>query len=508
MDAVILTTPFKFESAEQQFLKLTKHLSSPDTIGMRHSALENLITVEGRELLRRLFEEHIKLRGHCAAGASITGSDGIIRTHKRLRKRTLISVFGEVEIERIGYSARGESSLFLKDALLNLPMDSYSHGIKRLIAKEAAKNSFDEAIDTVKEMTGVLIPKRQAEIIVKKVVDDFDQFYTNQSLSESEHTVNVLPIVVLTTDGKGIVMRREDLREITKKKAEASEHKFKKRMSRGEKANAKRMSTVASVYSIAKFVRTPEQIIGELTAKESCSGERPRPVAKRVWASIEKEAVQVTADMFNEALRQDPQKQKQWVCLVDGDWRQLVRIRERAKKVGVNLTIIMDIIHVIEYLWKAARAFYDETDSEVEKWVTKRLHGILQGKAGHVAAGIRRSATLRNLSEKSREPIEKCAGYLLKRTPYLRYDLYLKEGFPIATGIIEGACRHLIKDRMDVTGARWSLKGAEAIIKLRSLRSSGDFDRYWEFHEDQEYLRNHFSQYANPTIIEQQLQSA
>ena len=173
MDAVILTTPFKFGSAEQQFLKLTKQLSSPDTIGMRHSALENLITVEGRELLRRLFEEHIKLRGHCDAGASVTGSDGIIRTHKRLRKRTLISVFGEVEIERMGYSARGESSLFLKDALLNLPMDSYSHGIKRLIAKEAAKNSFDEAIDTVKEMTGVLIPKRQAEIIVKKVVDDF-----------------------------------------------------------------------------------------------------------------------------------------------------------------------------------------------------------------------------------------------------------------------------------------------------------------------------------------------
>ena len=501
-DEVVLRRSCEFPSAEQQFLKLTERLSSDDTMSMRHSALENLITIEGRELLRLLFEEQIKLRGYCDVGASITGSDGIIRTHKRIRKRTLISVFGAVDIERMGYGSRGEASLFLKDAILNLPMDSYSHGIKRLMAKETAKSSFDEAIDTIKEMTGVLIPKRQAEIMARKMVGDFDQFYLNQSLSESNHIVDALPIVVLTTDGKGIVMRREDLRALTKKKAEEATHKFKKRMSRGEKANAKRMSTVASVYSIERFVRSPEQVIGELTATESSPSSRPRPIAKRVWASIEKEAVEVTEDMFSEALRRDPEKQKQWVCLIDGDWRQLARVRSQAKKIGVNLTIIMDIIHVIEYLWKAARAFYDETDLEVEKWVTKRLTSILQGKAGHVAAGMRRSATLRNLSERVREPIEKCATYLLKRTTYLRYDIYLKEGFPIATGVIEGACRHLIKDRMDVTGARWSLQGAEAIIKLRSLRSSGDFDRYWEFYEEQEYLRNHYSQYANSSIFD------
>jgi len=489
-----------FNASQEQFLKLTQDLSSSDTMRMKHSALENMITVEGRELLRRLFEEHIKLRGYDDLGKSIKGSDGITRNHKRLQKRTLISVFGKVEIERMGYGTRGTTSIFPKDALLNLPIESYSHGIRRLIAKEVSKNSFDEAIDAVKQMTGVLIPKRQAEILAKKAAEDFDEFYITQDLSEFNNA-HELPLIVLTTDGKGIVMRRDDLREVTRKKAEATKHKLNKRLSRGEKANAKRMSTVASVYNIALFVRTPEQIIGELKAQESYAASRPRPLAKRVWASVEKEAIEVTADIFSEALRRDPDKRKKWVCLIDGDRRQLNRVRAQAKKFGVNLTIIMDIIHVIEYLWKASRAFYAETSPEVERWVTQKLQGILQGKAGHVAAGIRRAATLRKIPEKTREPIEKCANYLLKYAPYLRYHLYLKEGFPIATGIIEGACRHLIKDRMDVTGARWSLQGAEAVIKLRSLRSSGDFDRYWEFHEDQEYLRNHHSQYADPSIL-------
>jgi hypothetical protein len=491
-----------FSSSEDQFLKLTQCLSSSETMLMKHSALENLITVEGRELLRRLFEEHIKLRGDGDIGAAVRGSDGIDRTHKRIRQRILISVFGEVIIERIGYSARGEHSLFPKDAALNLPVDLYSHGIRKLIAKEVSKNSFEEALDTVKQMTGVSVPKRQAEILASKAAEDFDKFYQNQKELQVMQTVQQLPLVVLTTDGKGIVMRREDLREATRKKAESTQHKLNKRMSRGEKSNAKRMATVASVYNIDLFIRTPEQIIGELKSQEPYPITRPRPVAKRVWASIEKEPEKVTADIFDEAVRRDPNKQKQWVCLIDGDPKQLRRIRAQAKKRKISLTIIMDIIHVIEYLWKAARVLHKETDPKSEKWVAERLLGILEGNVGYVAAGIRRSATLREISKQSREPIDKCADYLLKYSRYLRYHLYLKQGYPIATGVIEGACRHLIKDRMDVTGARWSLLGAEAVIKLRSLRSSGDFEKYWEFHEDQEFERNHYSQYANPSILD------
>ncbi len=161
----------------------------------------------------------------------------------------------------------------------------------------------------------------------------------------------------------------------------------------------------------------------------------------------------------------------------------------------------MDIIHVTEYLWKAAWCFYGEGNKQAEQWVSERLLEILRGKASLVAGGIKRSATRQRITPRNRGPIDKCAGYLLKNKHYLQYHRYLRDGLPIATGVIEGACRHLIKDRMDVTGARWSLQGAEAILKLRSLRSSGDFEEYWKFHEEQEYERNHLQLYADIGVL-------
>jgi hypothetical protein len=153
-------------------------------------------------------------------------------------------------------------------------------------------------------------------------------------------------------------------------------------------------------------------------------------------------------------------------------------------------------MHVIEYLWDAGRAFHPEAGAELENWVRVRLLEILRGNAGHMAGGMRRSATLRRLACEDRKSVDACANYLLTYAPYLKYNHYLAQGFPIATGVIEGACRHLVKDRMEVTGARWSLSGAEAVLRLRALRSSNDFDEYWIFHESQEYERNHRALYA------------
>jgi hypothetical protein len=153
------------------------------------------------------------------------------------------------------------------------------------------------------------------------------------------------------------------------------------------------------------------------------------------------------------------------------------------------------------YLWSASLAFHGEGSPERENWVGERLLAVLEGRASLVAAGMRRSATKRGLATAEREPVDVCAQYLLNHTAYLRYDEYLKAGLPIATGVIEGACRHLVKDRMAVTGARWSLAGAEAVLQLRALRSSGDFDEYWKFHEQREYERNHATRYAGEKVV-------
>jgi hypothetical protein len=147
--------------------------------------------------------------------------------------------------------------------------------------------------------------------------------------------------------------------------------------------------------------------------------------------------------------------------------------------------------------WKAAWCFHAEGDPTAETWVRHHALSILQGKATTVARVIRRKATLAGLDPTSRKNADTCAGYLTGKAPYLDYPTALQAGWPIATGVIEGACRYLVKDRMDITGARWGLAGAEAILKLRALRANGDFDEYWHYHLAQERHRVHETRYLN-----------
>src|SRR5438874_10573076 len=309
--------------------------------------------------------------------------------------------------------------------------------------------------------------------------------------------------MVVTVDGKGVVMRHEDLREATQKKAETTRHKLTNRLSRGEKRNSKRMATVAAVYTIQTYSRTAEDVVGCLAPQHEREGSgRPRPENKRVWASLEKTPEEIIKEAFREARMRDPEGHKRWVALVDGNETQLEILRKRFHKEGYYPWIILDFIHVAERVWKAGLDFHKEGTAELEAWVSKRLLAILKGRAAHVAAGIRRSATRHGFDEQARQRIDSCADYLLKYKKNMKYNEYLNMGLPIATGVIEGACRYLVKDRMDRTGARWSLTGAEAVLRLRALRASGDFDAYWQFHLARDKERNHASRYEDAKIPE------
>jgi len=161
--------------------------------------------------------------------------------------------------------------------------------------------------------------------------------------------------------------------------------------------------------------------------------------------------------------------------------------------------MIVDIIHALEYLWQAAKALFDPDDPKEAQWVGEKIEQLLQGQAKSIVRNLRHSAISKGMSSQQREPIDQCATSLANHAPSLNYPDSLAKGYPIATGVIEGACRHLVKDRMEITGARWGLEGGEAVLKLRALYINGDFDAYWDFHEHQEYQRNHqakFSQMA------------
>jgi hypothetical protein len=489
-----------FAAADEKYTTIKEALTSVDFLGKTEPEVQRWLVEEQKELMRQLFQAHITLRGQAQVQGSVVGADGEERTHVRHEaSRKLESVFGTVEAKRTGHSGRELSALYPVDASLNLPVTRYSHEVDRQVAMAAARLSFDEALDLLSRMTGAHVPKRQAEEAVQRAAIDFDAFYSGTQLDLGTPTSALL---IMSFDQKGVVLRKEDLTKATRKVAENACPKMDTRGSKGEpKRGRKRMAAVASVYTVASYVRTAQEVIAGLRhVREATKKPRPKPEGKRVWATLRRELRAVISDAFDEAEGRDPEHRKRWLVLVDGD-RKLTRwVRAEAHRREIEITLVLDFIHALEYLWKAAHAFFDESTPEIEAWVLERLERMLSGRVSHVVAGMTRMATVRGLSAKERKPVDKAARYLLKRKGMMRYDELLALGAPIATGIIEGACRHLINDRMDITGARWRLLCAEAVLRLRSILSSGDFDEYWQFHEEAEARRNHSSRYADGKI--------
>ena len=449
-----------------------------------HGDVEQLINKDGFELMRLLLQGHLDERARQEPDFDSVRQGTREHTHKRKnRSRQLNTLFGKVEVRRKSYSVGGVDSIFPQDAELNLSVDQYSDGLRRQTAFAVSEQSFDKSSESISRNTATTVAKRQMENITRHLSQDFDAFYQSRRFEVTDTTA----LLVLTCDGKGVVMRQTDLRPATQKASKSGKHKKRTRLSRGEKGNRKRMATVASVYDIAPHIRSADSIIGS----KKVNSQTPKPGNKRVWASVEKSPLDVIEQMFAEARRRDPNQRRKWVILVDGQPVQLKQIRQVMKQQKIRAPIVLDFIHVLEYLWKAAYCFFDESSQETEDWVKKRALKILDGEASQVAAGIRRSSTKRNLNSKERENADKCSDYLLKYKSYLRYDKCLVAGYPIATGVIEGACRYLIKDRMDITGARWGLQGAEAVLKLRAIISSNDFEKYFDFHKRQEGYRNY-----------------
>lgn len=482
--------PAAYNDAHLAFTALVTDLGSAANLTADHAAIEHQICKDGTEILRRMYQGWLTVRAETEPRRDVVGSDEVTRTHHRLGIRDIESLFGTVSVRRDQVGARGRDCLVPLDAALNLSDDRFTFGVRERVVEEAIRGSFDAAVQSVCGTTGAGVAKRQAEELVGAAAVDFDAFY---ALSAARAPADSCDLVVLTADGKGVVMRPDGLREATRRAAAAGVHKLEKRLSKGEKKNRKRMAEVAAVYDLAPVPRTLADILGDLD--RAPTQPRPLPQHKRVWASIEKSLGTVIGEAFAEADRRDPEGKRRWVALVDGNKAQIKEIGDAAKQRNVKVTLVLDLIHVIEYIWTAAWDVFVEGDAAAEKWVRKYLTEVLRGRAPIVAAAIRRLATCRRLEK--RGGIDKCAAYLIKYKSMLRYDQYLADGLPIATGVIEGACRHLVKDRMDITGARWGLPGAEAILRLRSVQVSGDLPAYWAFHQQMEFVRNHASYYAD-----------
>jgi hypothetical protein len=499
-----------FAGAREQFAETEAWLAG-EAARLQHADLEEQLAVRGRELMRRLFQGHLDLlAAREERRGGVAGEDGVARTRaERGRARPLVTRFGQVTVSRIAYRSPGRPNVHLLDAALNLPQEKHSHGLRKLAAVEAARGSMEAAQAAVARATGVSIGKRQLEELARRAAADVEAFCLHRVIKPAPQGYPL----VLTFDGKGIVMLPAALRPATAKAAAAAEGKLATRLSPGEKSGRKRMAELACVYDAVPVPRTPQDVIStparqrqtrKAQARKPKSDHKPRePQARGKWltASVTDDIRAVIAAAFTEADRRDPRHQREWVVLVDGNATQIEAVSAEAARRGVTVTIVIDLIHVLEYLWKAAWSFFDKGEPAAEAWVADQARKILRGSSARVAAGIRRRATTYGYTGAERTGADQAARYLDNKKEHLDYATALAKGWPIATGVIEGAARWLVKDRMDITGARWGLDGAEAILKLRALTASGDLDAYWRYHLRREHERIHHARYRDSYIL-------
>ncbi len=500
MDAALLELPpaasnDAFASARRCFEEMLSWLEGTESASMSHSELEYQITRRGREAQRLAFQDHLELRALREQRVEVTDVNSVAHPNVEPgHRRQLSTVMGIVSVERLAYRHPGASNLYPADAALNLPDQLHSHGLRRLAAIESTRGSFDDASGAIGRATGVAVAKRQVEALAAKAAVDVEGFYVARAPA-GESSDDAL---VISVDGKGIVMRPEALRAATAKAAATATAKLETRLSKGEKRYRKRMAEVGAVYDVKPVVRSSVDVLASTHGKAPPPA--PQATGKWVTASVADDAAEIVGRVFDEADRRDPHRQRRWVALVDGNNHQIDRINSEARDRELQVTILIDLIHVMEYIWAAAWCFFAEGDTAAEAWVRNKTLAVLDGNACDVAAGIRRRATTIGLAKANRKNADACATYLTNKADYLDYPAALAAGWPIATGVIEGTCRYLVADRMDITGARWSVDGAEAVLKLRAVRSNDDFDDYWKFHLAQELQRTHHSRYADGAL--------
>lgn len=483
--------------SEEAFFRLRAWSQADEALRAPADQVEQELHRGGMEIQRLLLQENIRARGGGDVGPALVvrederagGGDGQpeVRLGRRQEhKREYESLFGTVDVERLGYSVPGTASIHPLDEELNLPRRRYSYPVQKRAALRASRGPFDEAVEEIRDSTAARVPKRQLEQIVEDAAADFDSFYAADE-GTAGHS-NTDPILVVGLDCKGVPRRKTE---------EELSESSPARLGPGEKRTKKKMATVASVHTCEAFFRTPEEVVATLVddkpPNESPGQKRKRIENRRLWASVRKSKDELTEEVRDEMKRRDPDASKQSVCVMDGERALHRRAVKYLAKAFPNLVLVLDIMHVLGYLWDAGFALCGDSREDVRLWVRDRLLAILHGNVSLVVAGIRQSATKNGLRGKKRETVDIACDYFLANKDRMRYDEYLAAGLPIASGSVEGACGHLVKDRMEMTGALWDVneERAEAVLRLRALDKSGDFDAYWDFHMNQERLRNY-----------------
>lgn len=429
------------------------------------------------ELAATLFEGFLKLVGPGDFGETVTLDDGrLVHRSEEQHDRRLLAVFGRFEVSRWVYAERpGAKFEFIPtDQRLQLPASEVSYLLQewdQLLGVEHAFGKVREVIETI--------------LGLRQSVDTLE--HTNQHMAEaapvfreSQGPVDLTKegeLLVSTEDNKGIPM----VRPVADKPAGA--HR-----SKGEKANKKQMACIGCVYSVDRHERTPEELVATLFRDPDRPKQQPPQAQnKRYWAELSRERdgaeVRGQDEVFQHlkaeiATRRKPQQLLVHLC--DGQ-ASLETDRQIYLPEDAYTVDILDLMHVVPRVWEAAHVFHKEGSVDASAFVRANLTQILRGQVGNVIANWRRRATRMRLTGAKKKTLRTICAFLAKNKHRMRYDEYLRLGCPVATGVIEGACRHVIKDRMERAGMRWKVPGAQAMLNLRTIHTNGDWTAFQDF---------------------------
>jgi len=452
-----------------------------------HGEREKAVAESGRELQRQVLEATFAVdcareerTGPLASAAGIRHG-----TVEKGRERGVVSIFGPVRAGRMAYRSTREANLYPADARWVLPQDPYSLGMRALVAYHLAEGGYGQAQEVIAARTGVMVGRAQLAGIAGDLAGWVDEFYDQRAFGAATDLPDS-DVIMMQADGKGIAVRPEH-----RKGAGGSD---------AAHPGIKKMAEIVAVADFTPAVRDPEDI----AAPPARRRERPGPQARDKWvaASITETIEDMIGVAFNEADRRDPYGIRQRVFLVDGNKQQLTAIAAHAGERGLKVPVLIDFIHVSGYLGKAAAALHPADPQAAREWADGQKLRVLHGRARAVAA------TLASVAAKARArssrldlaDVDKAVTYLTNNHKYMEYDKALAAGWPIATGVIEGACRFVIEDRFGITGARWSLDGADVILKLRAVVVNGDLDDYMTYYK-QRYLEDiHLARYDPASI--------
>jgi len=405
-------------------------------------------------------------------------SNGTRLSYQGLRRTSYFSVFGKIRFWRHYFHATDQQGICPLDAELSLPPRCYSDLLRDWAEYCTTTESYDESNQVLERILGLSISKLALETGVLEDAVDVQAFYEQKAVPPANEEG---PILVAQADGKGVPLVRQQPAPQPARRG------------KGAKRNKKKEAVVTAIYTIVPYFRTPQEVADALlrdleedesSIRELSCSERPVPVGKETRATLSGKDVAFERLVQRAAQREGPHIQHR-VALTDGDESLQRQVQNRLSK----FTLVLDIIHASEYLWNAANALLGENHPDRNSWVKEQLLLILSDRTARVIQTLEHHAQNSDLSAAQRQALNTTIGYYQRNLPYMRYGSYLAQGWPIASGVVEGACGHLVKDRMERSGMRWTLPGAQALLDLRSVRINDDWDAYQTFHRFQQHQR-------------------